>query len=280
MTVSIRELDEFGRRQLSTAAFEASPRESTLLLGHVLGLTEAQVLARDRERVGDEHAGRFRSLIARRLTGEPVAYLVGRKEFFGRLFEIDSRVLIPRPETEHLVEEALKLDLPPTPRILDLGTGSGCLAVTLAIELSAPTVAVDVSPAALAVASANIRRHRVGHRVRPVAADLATGLSLTGFDLVVSNPPYLGPEEIDSISPEVARFEPATALFAPGSPDTVIARILLELEGLPKGTPLLIEMGHLHGGRLGTLLAPGRFMLRRTRRDYAGIERIAVLEKH
>ncbi|MDH3744450.1 MAG: peptide chain release factor N(5)-glutamine methyltransferase [Acidobacteriota bacterium] len=279
MAVSIRELDEFGRRQLATATFEVSPRESALLLAHVLGLTESQILSRDREGVDRGSADRFHSLIRRRLTGEPVAYLIGQKEFYGRSFAVDSRVLIPRPETEHLIEEVLALDLPPRPRVLDLGTGSGCLAITLALELNARAVGVDVSSAALAVAAANIRRHRTGDRVRLVAADLAAGLDLQPFDLVVSNPPYIGGDEAESLSQEVSRFEPATALFAPRSSDAMIARLFDELDELQAGVPLVIEMGYLHGERLDNLLAGGRFTLCNTKRDYAGVERIAVVEQ-
>ncbi len=142
------------RARLKTAPFEPSPREALLLVGRVLGLSEAQVLARGGEAVPEAAAREIEALLVRRLAGEPVAYLFGEREFFGRSFAVDPRVLIPRPETEHLVEIALALPLPARPRILDLGTGSGAIAVTLALELpAARVVATDRSPAALAVAA-------------------------------------------------------------------------------------------------------------------------------
>ena len=144
------------RRRLAAAPFAPPAREAGLLLAHALGVSEAQVLARHDEDVPAAAADRFLALLERRLAGEPFAYLTGEREFYGRGFRVDRRVLIPRPETEHLVEAALALPLPPGPRILDLGTGSGCLAVTLAAELPAATVvATDLSLAALAVARAN-----------------------------------------------------------------------------------------------------------------------------
>ena len=193
LAVTVRQLLADARARLGTAAF-ASPREAHLLLGHVLGLGEASLLARDDAAVSEDDSARFTALIERRLAGEPVAYLVGSKEFFGRPFAIDRRVLVPRPETEHLVEAALALagSLPPRPRILDIGTGSGCIAVTLALELPASRVAAtDRSPAALAVAQRNA--NALGAHVEFVAADWASTLRAECFDLVVSNPPYLDP---------------------------------------------------------------------------------------
>src|SRR3954471_4523721 len=180
----------------------STTREARLLLGHVLGLSEARVIARQETEVPPETERRFRDLLARRLTGEPVAYLIGEREFWGRPFAVDSRVLIPRPETEHVVEVALQERLPERPWVLDVGTGSGILAVTLALEIpGARTVATDLSPGALAVAAQNARR--LGATVRLVRTDLTAGLDLARFDLVVSNPPYIDPEDAPSLSPEV-----------------------------------------------------------------------------
>src|SRR4030095_1300690 len=138
------------RPRLAATPFGASTREALLLLGHVLNLSEAQVLARQESEVSGEAERRFRDLLARRLTGEPVAYLLGEREFYGRPFYVDSRVLIPRPETEHVVEAALAERLPAAPRLLDVGTGSGCLAVTLALEIpGARVAATDLSAGAL-----------------------------------------------------------------------------------------------------------------------------------
>jgi UDP-N-acetylglucosamine 1-carboxyvinyltransferase len=184
----------------------------------VLGLSEAQVLARGRQPAGATAQRLFLALLERRLGGEPVAYLLGEREFYGRSFAVDRRVLVPRPETEHLVEAALAARLPRSPRILDLGTGSGCLAVTLALELpAARLVATDLSPGALAVAAANVRRWGVEGRVGLAAADLFAGLDLAAFDLVVSNPPYIDRREAPTLSPEVVDFEPAAGALRGGA---------------------------------------------------------------
>src|SRR4029079_11845729 len=143
---TIRQLLAEARPRLAATSFGAPPREALLLLGHVLGLSEAQALARGDSDVPARAEARFRELLERRLTGEPAAYLMGEREFYGRPFFVDSRVLIPRPETEHVVEEALAASLPKRPRILDVGTGSGCLAVTLALEIPGScVVATDLS---------------------------------------------------------------------------------------------------------------------------------------
>ncbi len=277
---TILSLVEDARRRLAAAPFRPPGREAALLLGRVLGLTEAEVLARDDRPVEQADVERFEALLARRLRGEPVAYLLGEREFYGRPFAVDPRALIPRPETEHLIEEALQLELPEAPRILDGGTGSGAIAVTRALELPAARVAaVDLSPAALAVAATNVRRHHVGDRVRLAATDLARGLALERFDLVVSNPPYVDPADRATLSPEITRFEPAVALFAPGTGESILVRLLSELDRLPSGTPLVLEIGQDQAERLETLAAGSPFELHRIRPDLAGIPRVATLTR-
>jgi release factor glutamine methyltransferase len=277
------ELVELGRSSLARADFGPAPREAHLLLGHVLGLTEAQVLARWDQQIPSEPERRFRSLLERRLRGEPVAYLLGRREFYGRSFRVDSRVLIPRPETEHIVEAALRLPLPPRPRILDLGTGSGCLAVTLALEIDqASVVAVDISPAALSVARLNavdLIGARALDRIRFVAGDLAGSLSLENFDLVVSNPPYIGRDEEAFLLPEIRDFEPHRALFSPGGDDAMIQRLLAELEGLARGSHLAFEIGHRQSERVTGFLARSGFQSLGMTEDYQGIARVAVARR-
>lgn len=210
-----------------------------------------------------------------------MAYLLGEREFYGRVFAVDRRVLIPRPETEHLVEAALGLDLPAAPRVLDVGSGSGAIAVTLALEIpAARVVASDVSLGALRVTRANAARHGVGRRVSPVAADLAAALRLARFDLVVSNPPYVDPAAAAGLSPEVAGFEPPAALFAPGAGRAVIARLLAAAAALRPQTPLVIEIGYDQSEWLRTTVAeqPG-LELRDFVRDYGGKLRTAVLRR-
>lgn len=268
------------RPRLAATSFGAPAREASLLLGRVLGFSEAQILAHGEREVPDEAAERFRHLLERRLSGEPAAYLFGEREFYGRSFQVDPRVLIPRPETEHLVEAALAESLPDRPWILDIGTGSGILAVTLALENpGARVVATDISPGALAVASSNARRLGVRDQVFPVGADLARGLDLSRFDLVVSNPPYVDWSDAPTLSPEVYNFEPHVALFGPGSGDSLYARLFSETGGLRPGVPLLVEIGQGQLDAVRRHAAASGLHVSGARPDYAGIPRVVILER-
>jgi release factor glutamine methyltransferase len=277
---TLRDLLADARARLAATSFGAPPREAILLLGRVLGLNEAQVLARDRDEVDPAAAARFREILERRLTGEPVAYLFGEREFYGRPFRVDNRVLIPRPETEHLVELALAEELPPRPWILDVGTGSGILSVTLALEIpGARVVATDLSAGALAVAAGNARRLGASERVFFVRTDLAAGLDLSRFDLVVSNPPYIDPADARLLSPEVCNFEPHLALFAPGSGDSVLARLFTAAAGLRSGVRLLAEIGDGQVAIARTHAEASPLLFERAWPDYSGIDRVLSLRR-
>lgn len=279
--MSIEELLREARLRLARVPFEPSSREATLLLTEVLGVSEARLYARNDEPVPEPDRRRFEALLERRLTGEPFAYLRGEREFYGRPFTVDPRVLIPRPETEHLVEAALALELPQAPRVLDVGTGSGCIAVTLALEIpGARVTASDISLGALRVLQVNARRHGVRDRLHPLQADLTDALRLERFDLVVSNPPYVNPDEAGELSPEVVDFEPHAALFAADSGREVIERLLRAAATLRGGTPLLIEIGYDQAKWLRAVVDARRDLeLRDIVRDYGGIPRTAVLRR-
>ena len=278
---TVRQLLAEARRRLAAAPFAAPPREARLLLAHTLGRREIDLLGGDTESVPAPVAERFAALLERRLRGEPVAYLTGEREFWGRAFHVDSRVLVPRPETEHSVEAALDLPLPPGPRFLDLGTGSGCLATSLACEWPAARgVAVDLSPAALAVARKNLVRHGVAARVTLVAGDLGRSLDLASFDLVVSNPPYLGPDEAPTLSPEVRDHEPGLALFAPRGGLATIERLLHQVgAALRPGAWLVCEIGAGQLAAVLALAAHSPLALERWLPDLAGIPRVVVLRR-
>lgn len=297
MPASIRALLTAAKPLLAATPFAASPREAHLLLGHVLGWGEARLLAHDDAAVGAADERRFRALLARRLAGEPVAYLLGEKEFFGRAFRVDARVLIPRPETEHLVEAVLALGgaLPERARVLDLGTGSGAVALTLALERPHwRLVAGDLSLAALDVARENARRFGLLGRVSFLAVDLASALVLSAVDLVVANLPYVVREEAPLLSPEVRDFEPGSALFAdpaigrdgrllPGLGE--IARLLAAAArppaagGLSPGARVALEIGYGQIEGVEELAATGPWRLVDTIPDYAGIPRCVVLAR-
>lgn len=274
--MTIREALTRARARLASSDLAPSPREASLLLGHLLGRGEAQLLARDDEPLPARLAERFAALLDRRLRGEPVAYLLGRREFWGREYAVDARVLVPRPETEHLVEAALALAprLPPAPRLLDLGTGSGCIAVTLALELpESRVVASDRATDALALARRNARQ--LGGRVAFVAADWARPLDVSRFDLLVSNPPYLDPAV--PVPRDVSDWEPGSALWGGEAGLAEYRALLASLATARPGTPLLVEIGAGQGRDLAALARERGWQAVGTRRDLAGIERVVTL---
>ena len=251
------------------------------MLGSLLGLSEVQIRARDDEPVTEPLAARYAALLARRTAGEPMAYLLGRREFFGRDFAVDERVLIPRPETELLVEIALAAELPAGASVLDIGTGSGCIALTLASERPGWKVrATDLSLGALACALANARRLDLAARVDFVAADLAGALALDRFDLVVANPPYIDPLEPALVALDVRTWEPHLALFAGDRGLAVLARLFGLAKELHEGALLACEIGY---GQLDAVLdlageCPGLELVE-VRSDLAGIARDVVFRR-
>jgi release factor glutamine methyltransferase len=280
MHESVETLIVEGRKKLGQVIFDISLREANLLLAYVMGWSEAELMARTNQCPAADRIEQFRELIKRRAAGEPVAYIVGEKEFFGRSFKVDDRVLIPRPETEHLVEAVLGLDLPDRLTILDIGTGSGCLAVSLALEIPrARILATDISPGALAVASENSRRHRVDSRISAVASDLAGAIDLKQVDLVVSNPPYVAREVSCDLSPEILNYEPHHALFAGSEGDLVIRRLFAELRELSSGVWLAIEIGYDQEELILQLGSGGVFQTSSIVHDYSDNPRVALLRR-
>ena len=252
--------------------------EGELLVAHALGLDRLRLYMQlDRPVVGAE-IDRARDLLVRRGRREPLAYITGEREFYRRPFKVGPGVLIPRPETELLVDEARRIaaefgerEL----RIADVGTGSGCIAVTLALELpGARVTAFDLSPAAILCAQRNAELS--GAKVEFVEGDaLETLASRAPFELVVSNPPYVTRAEAGTLAPEVREHEPELALFAPERDADFWARALLERgrEWLAPGGALLVELGHQQGARV-LALARQLGWQAALARDLAGIERV------
>ena len=264
------------RSELRKASFEPSPREALLLVSRAIGVSEAQVLAYPERLPTKAEEARFRDLLTRRLSGEPIAYLFNEKEFWGRPFFVDRRVLVPRPETEHLIETVLSLDLPPRARLLDVGTGSGCIAVTLALEAhAARVVATDISLAALEVARHNALRH--GCQVQLVRCDLGRPLRLEGFDAIVCNPPYIAWEDREQLSPEILDFEPHGALFGGALGLAAYEALLPELATVSPDAPILLEIGAGQATAVGSLAADCGLEMRRVVKDHAGHDRVILL---
>jgi release factor glutamine methyltransferase len=229
-------------------------RDAEVLLAHLLGCDQSALLTHPERRLSSAQADQFESLLRRRLASEPVQYITGVQEFFGLQFEVTSDVLIPRPETEHLVEAALER-VNPEARIVDVGTGSGAIAVALAYALPRSRVtAVDLYPAALEVARRNAQRHEVSERVTFLQSDLLAEAGNGEFDVVVSNPPYIAEGEV--LEPQVADYEPRSALYAGPTGLEVYARLIPQARRVlkPRGW-LLMEIGYGQQPAVAALLA-------------------------
>ena len=250
-------------------------REAQILLGHVLGVSRAWLAAHGDEKAGASAAAIFRDLLRRRQTGEPVAYLVGRREFYGLDFQVTPDVLIPRADTETLVDAALeKLTTGISHDVLDLGTGSGCVAIAIAHERPAARVtAVEVSTAALSVARDNAAA--IGVQVDFLRGRWFETLAENRFDLIVSNPPYVATGDPHLRQGDL-RFEPATALTA-GDDGLNDIRIIVKQAPahLRPGGWLLFEHGYDQAGRCRDLLQDAGFGELFSRVDLAGWPRVA-----
>ncbi|QIB66568.1 peptide chain release factor N(5)-glutamine methyltransferase [Kineobactrum salinum] len=253
---------------------ESPRRDAEVLLGHVLGKSRAWLYTWPEQTVAAPLAAAFGELLTRRRSGVPVAYLTGRREFWSLSLQVSEATLIPRPETETLVEWALQLPLPAEAAVLDLGTGSGALAIALACERKAWRItAVDVSEAALAVAAFNVSRLCPG-RVSLHHSDWFAAVAQRNFDLIVSNPPYVESDSEYLRRGDVA-FEPRSALVA-GSTGLDDIRQLVDRAPhfLRDGGWLLLEHGHRQAGAVRELMQEAGFPSPQTRCDLAGHERV------
>ena len=268
--------------QLAACEIEEARISAEVLLFHVLGCDRAYLFAHpERELTGDEQS-QYEALIARRSTGEPLQYITGHQEFYGADFVVSPAVLIPRPETEHLIEAVLDLvqQFPCSRRLklIDVGTGSGAIAVTIARRLpQAEVYAVDLSADALAVARVNAERLKA--EVCLVQSDVLEAVARDGsFDFVVANPPYVGLNEADKVQDVVKDYEPRMAVFAGDEGLDVIRRLIPQaFEALRAGGWLLIEIGYSMAAAAMALL--GEWHNVHSVPDLAGIPRVIVARK-
>jgi release factor glutamine methyltransferase len=287
-TLSGQDLSEVlrkGARRLTAAGIHSARLDAEVLLGHVLAMTREQLTVATKSPLSAEQASRFETLLERRLRREPVAYITGRKEFWSLDFLVTPDVLIPRSETELVIEVALSLTATLAAqrplRIIEIGTGSGAIAVSLARELTRARVwATDISLGALAVGRYNARLNGVAERVGFMAGDLFTALSARrqAFDLIVSNPPYIRRDEIATLEVEVNQWEPRAALD--GGPDGLefYRRMAGEAwQFLTPGGAMVMEIG---AGTARAVLAimnqSGRYRDLGVIEDYAGKDRVVV----
>jgi release factor glutamine methyltransferase len=268
---------------LASRGSESARLDAEVLLAAVRGCQRIMLYTAFDEPVDEVQRGQFRDLVRRRGDGEPVAYLVGKREFFSLDFKVTPATLIPRPETEGIVVRLLDIcrqrgDAAANPRVIDVGTGSGAVAITLAKHLpTARVVATDCSEEALAVAAVNVEHHGVGDRVQLVACDLLDHPATAGsWDVIVSNPPYVREDEFNQLAPDVRLHEPRQALVGGPTGCEVIERLLpAAASRLAAGGWLLVEVGPSTAERAAALVAatPG-LVAEPTLLDAAGLPRI------
>jgi release factor glutamine methyltransferase len=281
----LRETLRWGEQALSKSVLDSPRLDAEILLTHALGITRAQLHAHPQSRLSPAELTSYRQLIERRTLHEPVAYIVGHKEFYGLDLLVDDRVLIPRPETELLVEKAIEMSKQRPVDIkqllvADIGTGSGAIAVSLAMHLPQAVVyATDASPEALEVAASNCRRHRVEDRVHPLQGHLLEPLP-EPVDLIAANLPYVSEVELAQLPPEMNLYEPREALN--GGPDGLdhIRHLLAQAKGhLKPGGVVLLEIGATQGEAV-VALTKRHFPAARVEimQDYAGLDRVVMVE--
>ena len=271
------------RARLEAAGIPALdvPLDVEVLARHVLGWDRARLLAHAHETEPADFPGTFAAAISRRAEREPVAQIVGVREFWERDFEVTRDVLVPRPETEIIIEEALTFAREQTcSRIVDVGTGSGCLAVTIACELpDALVTGTDVSEAALAVASRNARRYGVDDRITLIRSDVLAEVTDIA-DLIVSNPPYVPQGDASTMPPEVLRYEPHVALFGGPTGLEVVHHLFVQARDLlAERGRLVVEFGFGQAVAVEALAVATGWRIVRIREDLQRIPRTAVLSK-
>ncbi len=256
--------------------------DAEVILAYTMGLSKAGLLVRLNDNVDDETADRFNKLVDRRAKKEPVAYIIGEKEFYQLAFRVTPGVLIPRPETETLVETAFDLFPGDTPvSALEIGVGSGAIAITLAdIRKSWRITAVDLSSTALAVAEENAKRHLVWERIRFLESDMMTGVTEDSFDLIICNPPYV-PLNDERVIDEVRLYEPHLALYSGDDGMDAIKKMVTGAPSkLKRGGFLIFEIGDRQGAGVRGLIetSDGLEFIRITP-DLAGLDRVAVARR-
>ncbi|MGH9469169.1 MAG: peptide chain release factor N(5)-glutamine methyltransferase [Terriglobia bacterium] len=288
--MSVREALRDGLKALAAARTPSPQLVAELLLAHVLASSRGDLHARHDQQLSPEAARQYSDLISRRISGIPTQYLTGRQEFWGLDIEVTPDVLIPRPETEHIVETVLDLARRQSPlretalRIVDVGAGSGCIALALASELSQSRIAaLDISAAALRVARKNAARLVLAGRIEFRESDLLRCFLDEGrrdfFDFVVSNPPYVGRGELDSVEREVKEFEPRLAWGGLEDGEEIYRRLFPEAFTLLKpGGYVVVEIGYGMRDAVTGLLGAGWEGVE-ARPDLRGIPRVVTARK-
>ncbi|MFN2289630.1 MAG: peptide chain release factor N(5)-glutamine methyltransferase [Anaerolineae bacterium] len=280
--VEIREALTQASQSLQRENVDSPRLDAEVLLAHVLDTNRAKVLAWPDRQLTPKQLTQYRNLINRRARREPLAYILGHREFYGLDLVVDPRVLVPRPETEVLVEEALRMahQFKEPLRIADVGAGSGAIAVALATHLPEAVVyALDASPGALEITAANAQRHGVSHRVHCLQGHLLAPLP-ESVHLITANLPYVAAGEWEALAPEIREYEPRDALVG-GEDGLELIRDLLATAAphLKPGGGILLEIGASQGTQ-AMAAASGHFPGAQLalRQDYAGLDRVLVVK--
>ena len=282
MSISIAEAILKGANKLRKAGVPEARREAGSLLAFLLDKDRTFILSHADEPISGEQETLFREFLEARAQGKPAQYITGRQDFYGLEFEVTPAVLIPRPETELLVEAAIKLvGAEETISFCDVGTGSGCIAIALLTQLPlAHAVAVDVSTAALETAKRNAVRHRVIDRVEFLLSDCFASVPQQTFELIVSNPPYVAEDAVPTLQREVRDFEPRVALTAGADGLDVIRRLVIDAQRFLKPSGhLLFEIGFDQHEAVGDLIETQVWELLDIYQDLQGIPRTVALRK-
>ncbi len=281
--MTLRELVSHAEAQLRAGPHPDRARlDAETLLLHALNKNRAWLLAHWSDIPETPVAAAFQASITRRQSGSPIQYITGHAEFFGLPFAVTPAVLIPRPETEHLVEEVLRLAAHwPNPRIADIGTGSGAIAIALAHTLpNAHIAATDLSPSALKVAQQNARSNQVEDHITFLHGDLLAPLSGRQFEIIASNPPYIPTPDLATLAVEVRDHEPHSALFAGPDGLEIYQRLIPAARAfLAPGGWLLLEIGYNQQPAIEALLQHSGYQLIRFVPDYQGIPRVAAAQR-
>ena len=257
--LTIEELLKKAQQELTEAKIDTPRLDAEILLARILEKPRTYLMTWPEREVESEAAQKFQTWMGRRLNFEPVAYILGDQEFYGHLFQVSPAVLIPRPETEHLVEKALewcRANELKSPKILDLCTGSGCVGLTVALEIPGAEVTLsELSPEAKSVALQNRNHHGLQDRVQVLEGDLFEPVAgAQPFDLILANPPYVEESYVDQMQKDVRDYEPHLALFAPEDGLSLIRRIIAESPGFLKpGGLLALEIGAGQSSRVNAL---------------------------
>ncbi|MFU7502592.1 MAG: peptide chain release factor N(5)-glutamine methyltransferase [Candidatus Tisiphia sp.] len=276
--MNIKESLIYAASKLQTVGIKSANLESRILMQHVTGKSIEYLLARSEERLTELEQIIFKNLVNRRILLEPIAYIIGYKEFYGYQFIIDNKVLIPRQDTEVLVHAILSdIKINVKLAILELGTGSGCIAVSLLLEMLNDNInvtATDISNEAIAIASQNAIKHKVSDRFKIINSNWFDNLEKQEFDIIVSNPPYISFDDTVYMSPETLKYEPHLALFAEDNGLTSYYIIAKEAKGfLKQNGKLFLEIGFNQLAAVTEIFVSYGYTVKQVYKDLEGRDR-------